>query len=148
MNEKLKIKGNKVKVFEGFWDNDEIAIIMILLILHYSISGNTRSVQLKKVAFILDAVKKESKISKLSTLLSSPWEISEGIRKNVVLAHEKEFLDIKSNNDIISFSLTVKGISLVQQIEDDEILPELSANIKLWAKAVSNSELKNQLLIW
>lgn len=148
MNEKLKIKGNKVKVFDGFWENDKIAVVMILLILYYSIGGNTRSVELRKIAFILDAIKKEAKISKLSTLLSSPWEISEGLRKRVILAHETGLLYIQDNKGNISFTLTSDGINFVQQIENDKILPDLAVSIKLWAKAVSVKQLKNQQLIW
>ncbi|NMR35335.1 hypothetical protein HIO71_14200 [Chryseobacterium aquaticum] len=148
MNEKLKIKGNKIKVFEKYWENDDVSVIMILLVLHYSISGKTLSVQLKKIAFILDAVKKNLSVSKLSTLLSSPWQISDGMRKMVIIAFEKGFLDIKETNSVISFSLTTKGSALVEKIEKDKILPDLSSNIRVWSKAVSNNELKNQRLIW
>lgn len=148
MNEKLKIKGNKIKVFEKYWENDDVNVIMILLVLYYSISGKTLSVQLKKIAFILDAVKKNLSVSKLSTLLSSPWQISDGMRKMVIIAFEKGFLDIKENNSVISFSLTTKGSALVEKIEKEKILPDLSSNIKVWSKAVSNNELKNQRLIW
>ncbi|MDV3616314.1 hypothetical protein CMU80_02485 [Elizabethkingia anophelis] len=148
MNEKLKIKGNKIKVFEKYWENDDVSVIMILLVLHYSISGKTLTVQLKKIAFILDAVKKNLSVSKLSTLLSSPWQISDGIRKMVIIAFEKGFLDIKETNSVISFSLTTKSSALVEKIEKEKILPDLSSNIKVWSKVVSNNELKNQRLIW
>ena len=148
MNERLKIKGNKIKVFEKYWENDEVSVIMILLVLHYSIGGKTLSVQLKKIAFILDAVKKNLNVSKLSTLLSSPWHISDGMRKMVIIAFEKGFLDIKETNSIISFSLTTEGSALIEKIEREKILPDLSSDIKIWSKAVSNDELKNQRLIW
>lgn len=148
MNERLKIKGNKIKVFEKYWENDEVSVIMILLVLHYSIGGKTLSVQLKKIAFILDAVKKNLNVSKLSTLLSSPWHISDGMRKMVIIAFEKGFLDIKETNSIISFSLTTEGSALIEKIEREKILPDLSSDIKIWSKAVSNNELKNQRLIW
>lgn len=148
MNERLKIKGNKIKVFEKYWENDEVSVIMILLVLHYSIGGKTLSVQLKKIAFILDAVKKNLNVSKLSTLLSSPWHISDGMRKMVIIAFEKGFLDIKETNSIISFSLTTEGSALIEKIEREKILPDLFSDIKIWSKAVSNNELKNQRLIW
>ncbi|QBO59506.1 hypothetical protein [Chryseobacterium salivictor] len=148
MNERLKIKGNKIKVFEKYWENDDVSVIMILLVLHYSIGGKTLSVQLKKIAFILDAVKKNLNVSKLSTLLSSPWHISDGMRKMVIIAFEKGFLDIKETNSIISFSLTTEGSALIEKIEREKILPDLSSDIKIWSKAVSNNELKNQRLIW
>ncbi|MGE8536942.1 MAG: hypothetical protein ACN6OJ_20370 [Chryseobacterium sp.] len=148
MNEKLKIKGNKIKVFERYWENDDMSVIMILLVLHHSIGGKTLSVQLKKIAFILDAVKKNLNVSKLSTLLASPWQISDGMRKMIIIAFEKGFLDIKDANSIVSFSLTTKGSALVEKIEKEKILPDLSSDIKTWSKAVSNNELKNQRLIW
>lgn len=148
MNERLKIKGNKIKVFEKYWENDDVSVIMILLVLHYSIGGKTLSVQLKKIAFILDAVKKNLNVSKLSTLLSSPWHISDGMRKMVIIAFEKGFLDIKETNGIISFSLTTEGSALIEKIDREKILPDLSSDIKIWSKAVSNNELKNQRLIW
>lgn len=148
MNEKLKIKGNKIKVFEKYWENDDVSVIMILLVLHYSIGGKTLSVQLKKIAFIMDAVKKNLNVSKLSILLSSPWHISDGMRKMVIIAFEKGFLDIKETNSIISFSLTTEGSALIEKIEREKILPDLSSDIKIWSKAVSNNELKNQRLIW
>jgi|GEM_PF-1599629 len=148
MSEKLKIKGNKIKILDAYWDNEEVAIIIILLIVNYSISGNVKLVPLKKIAFIFDALKKNVPISKLSVQLSSPWDISDGLRKKIIIAFERELLEIKNPQTGISFSLSIKGKSLVDQIESKNILPELSNEIKKWSIEVKNNELKNQYLIW
>lgn len=148
MNEKITIKGNKIKILEGYQDNDQINVLMILLIIKYSINGNTLSITLKKIAFILDAVKKNVSVKKLSTLLSSPWEISSSLRKNIILSHEKKYLVIKESNGIISFGMSATGLSIVTEMEDNNIMPEIREEIVQWCKAVSMSELKKQQLIW
>lgn len=148
MSDKVTIKGNKIKILEGYRDNDQINILMILLIIKYSVNGKTLSIPLKKIAFILDAVKKNISINKLSTLLSSPWEISGALRKNIILSHEKKYLTIKESNGIISFSLSSEGLLIVKDMEDNDIMPDLRNEIIQWCKAVSLSELKKQQLIW
>jgi hypothetical protein len=148
MNEKITIKGNKIKILEGYQDNDQINILMILLIIKYSVNGKTLSVPLKKIAFILDAVKKNVSVKKLSTLLSSPWEISGSLRKNIILSHEKKYLVIKDNNGVISFGLSVTGSSIATEMEENNIMPEIRKEIMKWCKAVSMTELKKQQLIW
>lgn len=148
MNEKITIKGNKIKILEGYQDNDQINILMILLIIKYSVNGKTLSVPLKKIAFILDSVKKNVSVKKLSTLLSSPWEISGSLRKNIILSHEKKYLVIKDNNAVISFGLSVTGSSIVTEMEENNIMPEIRKEIMKWCKAVSMTELKKQQLIW
>ncbi|AWK04784.1 hypothetical protein HYN56_11330 [Flavobacterium crocinum] len=148
MNEKITIKGNKIKILEGYQDNDQINILMILLIIKYSVNGKTLSVPLKKIAFILDAVKKNVSVKKLSTLLSSPWEISGSLRKNIILSHEKKYLVIKDNNGVISFGLSITGLSIVTEVEENNIMPEIRKEIMKWCKAVSMTELKKQQLIW
>ncbi|MFD2938493.1 hypothetical protein [Flavobacterium sp.] len=148
MNEKITIKGNKIKILEGYQENDQINILMILLIIKYSINGKTLSIPLKKIAFILDAVKKNVSVKKLSTLLSSPWEISSSLRKNIILSHEKKYLVIKESNGIISFGMSATGLSIVTEMEDNNIMPEIREEIMQWCKAVSMSELKKQQLIW
>lgn len=148
MSEKVQLKGNKLKVLDRFWENDKIGIIMILFILHYSITGKTKSLELNKIAFIIDAIRKSLELSKLSTLLSSPWEISAGLRKRIILAHKKGLLTIHDKNGKVSFELTAVGSELVVSIENQKILSELTDNLKLWSKAVSVSQLKNQQLVW
>ncbi|RTZ49317.1 hypothetical protein EJ377_01080 [Chryseobacterium arthrosphaerae] len=101
MNEKLKIKGNKVKLFDGFWENDKIAVIMILLILYYSIGGNTRSVELRKIAFILDVIKKKLKFQSYLLFFHLHGDIR-GFKKRVILAHETGLLYIQDNKGNIS----------------------------------------------
>lgn len=145
MDNKIKIQGNKIKVLQTYWDNDQIVLLIILLIIKYSIFGNSLSVSLKKVAFILDAVKKNVLVSKLSTLLASPWEISDELRKKIILAHEKQYINIKDN---VSFMLTTKGEALVDQIEKLNLIPETRQEIFLLCKGVKSTELKNQHLIW
>lgn len=148
MSEKVQLKGNKVKVLDGFWENDEIGVIMILMILYYSISGKTKSIELNKIAFIIDAVKKSFEISKLTILLSAPWEIPDALRKRIILAHGRELLAIQDKNGKVGFALTPAGHDLVRVIERDKILPDLTENIKSWSKSVSTNQLKNQQLIW
>lgn len=148
MSEKVKIQGNKIKVLEGYQDSDQIGVLMILLIIRYSVTGSSLSVPLKKMAFILDAVKKQAPITKLGTLLSSPWDISPTLRKNIILANEKQYLIIKETRSVVSFSLSKEGIALVEQIEKLNLIPETRRDIKQWCKDVKVSELKNQHLIW
>jgi hypothetical protein len=148
MNNKVTIQGNKIKVLEGYQDNDQMSVLMVLLIIKYSVTGNTLSVPLKKVAFIFDAVKKQVALAKLATLLSSPWEISGAMRKKIILAHEKNYLIIKDSQSVISFSLSDKGIALIEQVETLDIVPQTRKEIKQWCKDVKISELKNQHLIW
>lgn len=148
MNDKITIKGNKIKILEGYQDNDQINILMILLIIKYSVNGKTLSIPLKKIAFILDAVKKNVSVKKLSTLLSSPWEISGSLRKNIILSHEKKYLIIKDSNGVISFGLSNTGLSIVTEMEENNIMPEIRKEIMKWCKAVSMNELKKQQLIW
>jgi hypothetical protein len=148
MSEKIKIKGNKIKVFETYHESDQIAILMTLFIIKYSLSGNTKSVQLKKIAFILDAVKKQVSFFNLGTLLSSPWEISDSLRKNIILAFEKGYILIKESQSVVSFSLSEQGAKLVDEIENLDIIPDIRDKLKKWCKAVSMNELKKQHLIW
>ena len=148
MNNKITIKGNKIKILEGYQDNDQINILMILLIIKYTIDGRSLSIPLKKIAFILDAIKKNVSVNKLSTLLSSPWEISGSLRKNIILSHEKKYLFIKESNGIISFGISSTGLLIVKEMEDNDIMPEIRKEIMQWCKAVSISELKKQQLIW
>ena len=148
MDNKVKIQGNKIKVLQAYWDNDQMVVLMILLIIKYSIFGNSLSVSLKKVAFVLDAVKKNVTVSKLSILLASPWEISDELRKKIILAHEKQYIAIKEVNSVISFQLTTKGEALVEQIEKLDLVPETRQEIVRLCKGVRSTELKNQHLIW
>lgn len=148
MSDKVIIKGNKIKILDGYQDNDQINILMILLIIKHSINGKTLSIPLKKIAFILDALKKNVSVNKLSTLLSSPWEISGALRKNIILSHEKKYLTIKESSGTISFSLSSEGLLVVKDMEDNDIMPDIRNEIIQWCKAVSLSELKKQQLIW
>jgi predicted transcriptional regulator len=148
MDNKVKIQGNKIKVLQAYWDNDQMVVLMILLIIKYSIFGNSLSVSLKKVAFVLDAVKKNVTVYKLSILLASPWEISDELRKKIILAHEKQFISIKEVNSKVSFQLTTKGEAIVEQIEKLDLLPETRQEIVRLCKRVKSTELKNQHLIW
>lgn len=148
MNEQIKIKGNKIKVLEGYQDNDQMGVLMVLLIIHYSISGNALSVPLKKVAFILDVIKKQVPVTKLAVLLSSPWEISADLRKKIILAHEKQYLLIKITRSSFGFSLSEKGTALVEQIEKLDLIPSIRQEIQRWCKQITVKELKNQHLIW
>ncbi|MDR2271250.1 MAG: hypothetical protein LBF27_10130 [Sphingobacterium sp.] len=148
MEKKVRLKGNKLKVLDGFWENDEIMVIMILLILFYSISGKTKSVELNKIAFVIDAVKKSVEMSKFSIALAEPWEISDSLRKRLILAFKKGLLTIQDKNGKVSFALTAAGNELVSTVEKDKILPHLTESIKLWSNAVSISQLKNQQLTW
>jgi predicted transcriptional regulator len=148
MDNKVKIQGNKIKVLQAYWDNDQMVVLMILLIIKYSIFGNSLSVSLKKVAFVLDAVKKNVTVYKLSILLASPWEISDELRKKIILAHEKQFISIKEVNSKVSFQLTTKGEAIVEQIEKLDLVPETRQEIVRLCKRVKSTELKNQHLIW
>ncbi|PZX59360.1 hypothetical protein LV84_01391 [Algoriphagus ratkowskyi] len=148
MDNKVKIQGNKIKVLQAYRDNDQMAVLMILLIIKQSIYGNSLSVNLKKVAFILDAVKKNVSVSKLSILLASPWEISDELRKKIILAHEKQYISIKEVNSVISFMLTDKGAELVEKVEKLDLLQETRKEIFHLCKGVKATELKNQQLIW
>lgn len=148
MNNKVKIQGNKIKVLEGYQDNDQLGVLMIIFIIKYSIIGNTLSLPLNKLAFILDAVKKQLPITDLGTLLSSPWEISAALRKKIILAHEKKYVVIKESKSVVSFSLSDQGIALVDQIEKLDLVPGIRQEIKQWCKSVKTGELKNQNLIW
>jgi len=148
MDNKVKIQGNKIKVLQAYWDSDQMVVLMILLIIKYSISGNSLSVSLKKVAFVLDAVKKNVTVHKLSILLASPWEISDELRKKIILAHEKQFISIKDVNSKVSFQLTTKGEAIVEQIEKLDLLPETRQEIVRLCKKVKSTELKYQHLIW
>jgi len=148
MNEPIKIQGNKIKVLEGYQDNDQMGVLMVLLIIHYSITGNALSVPLKKLAFILDVIKKQVPAAKLAVLLSSPWEISADLRKKIILAHEKQFLVIKDSKSTFGFSLSEKGTALVEQIEKLDLIPVIRQEIRRWCKEITVKELKNQHLIW
>lgn len=148
MSEKIHISGNKIKVLDGYQENDQVAVVMILFIIKNSLNGNTKSVQLKKIAFILDAVKKQIPLANLSTLLSSPWDISDSLRKNIILAFEKRLLEIQESQSIISFSLSDQGRHLIEQVESMNLIPDLRKELEKWSKAVSANELKKQHLIW
>ncbi len=148
MNEKVKIQGNKIKVLEGYQHNDQMGILMLLIVIKYSVTGKSLSVSLKKVAFILDAVKKQLPVARLATLLSSPWEISGALRRKIILAHEKKYVVIKEAKKMVSFSLSDQGLAVVEQIEKLNLIPELRKEIKQWCKDVKNNELKNQHLNW
>lgn len=148
MDNKVKIQGNKIKILQTYGDNDKMVVLMVLLIIKHSIFGSCLSVSLKKVAFILDAVKKNVSVSKLSTLLASPWEISDELRKKIILAHEKQYISIKEVNSHISFMLTANGEALVDQIEELNLIPEIRQEIFRLCKGVKSTELKNQHLIW
>lgn len=145
---KVKIQGNKIRVLESYWESDQIAVLLILLIIRYSIVGNSLSVPLKKLAFIMDAAKKNVTVSKLSTLLSSPWEISDNLRKRLILAHEKQYIEIKETSAVVSFSLTEKGKTVIQQIEAQNLFPETRQQLLQLCRGVKQSELKNQHLMW
>ena len=145
---KVIIQGNKIKVFEAFKDNDQINILMILLIVKYSTSGKTLSVPLKKISFILDAVKKNNKVNKLSVLLSSPWEINDSLRKNIILAHEKGLLFLKDSGGSLGVGIDGQGTKVTTEIESLGLIPEIRKDIAEWCKAVSVAELKKQNLIW
>jgi len=148
MDNKVKIQGNKIKVLQAYQNNDQMVVLMILLIIKHSIFGNSLSVSLKKLAFILDAVKKNTPVSKLSTLLASPWGISDDLRKKIILTHEKQYIEIKEVNSNISFLLSEKGKALVEQIEQLDLIPETRQEIFEFCKGVKSTELKNQHLIW
>lgn len=145
---KVKIQGNKIKVLDSYWESDQIAMVLILLIIKYSISGNALSVPLKKLAFILDAAKKSISVSKLSTLLSAPWEISDELRKRLILAHKKEYIEIRESNTIVSFLLTEKGKAIIQQVEIQNLFPETRQQLFQLCRSVKQNELKNQHLMW
>jgi midasin (ATPase involved in ribosome maturation) len=148
MNEKVFIKGNRVKVLEDYYDNDQVAILVILFIIKYSLSGNTKSIPLKKIAFILDCIKKQVPESKKSSLLSVPWSISDSLRKNVILALKKDLIVICESNSKITLKLSNKGVEFIDKIESLDVMPDLRKLINIWSKIVSSNELNKQLLIW
>lgn len=148
MKSKVEIKGNKIKIFEDYQDNDQINILMILLIINYSTSKSTLSVPLKKIAFILDAVKKNVPINRISTQLSSPWSITGRLRKNIILSHEKKYVILKDSSGSFGIALDSKGASVVKEVEEHNLIPEIRNEIMEMCKAVKATELKKQILIW
>ncbi|WP_461791474.1 hypothetical protein [Pedobacter sp.] len=148
MNNKVKIQGNKVKMLEDFWNNDQMVVLILLLIIKHSTNGTTLSVPLKKIAFVLDALKKNTPISKLSTLLASPWEITDDLRKKLILAYEKDYVEIKEVKTLVSFSLSELGNKIVSELFELNMVPELNDQIKNLSEGVKLSELKSQDLIW
>lgn len=148
MNNKVEIKGNKIKVFEDYQDNDHLNILMILLIINYSTNKTTLSVPLKKIAFILNAVKKNIPISRISTQLSSPWSINGMLRKNIILSHEKKYVVLKDNNSSFGIGLDFQGKSIINEVEKHNLIPEIRNEIMEICKAVKTTELKKQILIW
>lgn len=148
MSNRVKIQGNKIKILENIWDNDQMYILILLIIVKSSVSSKTLSVPLKKIAFVLHALKKNIQASKLSTLLSTPWEIPNDLRKKIILAHEKQYLAIKEVKSVISFSLAPKGEQLLNEIIKLDLIPETRSQIDKLSKEIKISELKNQDLIW
>ena len=148
MTSRVEIKGNKIKVFEDYQDNDQINILMILLIINFSTDKRTLSIPLKKIAFILDAVKKNIPVSKISTQLSIPWSISSMLRKNIILAHEKKYVILKDSNGSFGVGLDKNGENVVKEVEENDLIPEIRKEIMKMCKAVSSKELKKQILIW
>jgi len=148
MSNKVEIKGNKIKVFEDFQSNDKINILMILLIINFSTDKRTLSIPLKKIAFILDAVKKNIPLSKISTQLSIPWSISSRLRKNIILAHEKKYVILKDSSGSFGVGLDKDGESVVKEVEQNNLIPEIRNEIMKMCKAVNSKELKKQILIW
>ena len=125
MTNRVEIKGNKIKVFENYQDNDQINILMILLIINFSTDKRTLSIPLKKIAFILDAVKKNIPVSKISTQLSIPWSISSMLRKNIILAHEKKYVILKDGSGSFGVGLDKNGENVVKEVEENDLIPEI-----------------------
>jgi len=148
MNKGLTIQGNRIKVLAQSWEDDKFVLIVILLIVNSTLQGNSTLVKLKKIAFIFDAVKKDIKISKISTALASPWVISTELRKKLILAYQKNMIVMENPKTGFGVKLTELGEKVVKEIEDNNILPTIRLQILRMCKAVSDKELKNQDLIW
>lgn len=148
MIEKITIKGNKLKILTKSWENDQFVLIVILLIIYSTLEGSSTLVKLKKLAFIFDAVKKDLKISKISTALASPWVVSTELRKKLILAYQKGFIVMESPASGFGIKLTSLGETVVKEIMDNDIIPTTSMQISRMCKAVSDKQLKNQDLIW
>ena len=148
MSSKLKIQGNKIKVMDGFLKNDHVTLLLILLIIKYSTDGTTIAVPLQKIAFTLDAIKRGYQVANLSTLLSKPWDISDDLRKKIILLCEKKYIDIKEVNSILSFKMTESGNEIIQQIETLNIVPQVRKSTQTICKSIKLTELKKQNLIW
>jgi hypothetical protein len=148
MTERITIKGNKLKLLTKSWENDEFVLIVILLIIHSTLDGGSTLVKLKKIAFIFDAVKKDLKISKISTALAAPWVVSTDIRKKLILAYTKDLIVMENPNAGFGVKLTDLGVKLIDEIVEKNIMPTTRLQILRLCKAVSDKQLKNQNLIW
>ena len=148
MSEKIKIRYNKNKILDSIESNQLINVIIILLIIKYSISGNAKSVSLTKLAFIFDAINKDKHLKKGDVFLSKPWHISANLRKLIIIGHEQQLFKIEKVTNKVKFSLDENGENLFKVIENDQLFNDILQEIKTISEEVKESDLNNQNLIW
>lgn len=145
---KTKIVINKRKIIASSAENDFINILLIIFIIDEFTKERTKDTSLDQVAFIYDIVIKDKPIDSLYVKLSKPWAVPYNYRELIIMASEKDFININKKGSDIALSLNTAGANILETIKQEDLFTVYRQTTIKAVKAFKKVDYSLQNLIW